>query len=397
MLWNGLSKVGTEVLHKCVDGFYNVGKEDVSVCSSRGAWSRPHFLCRVDCGAPPPLPNTVLSWEGSSGLGSVAVYECEDGYRGVSAASVSVCGSNSRWYCGPTPLIPHSEVLWENSTVVVHRCVKGFYRLTGSHFSVCGLSGRWQVATLRCRVRFGVKGLAVFKERCLQWRSESETEDYKEHYSQVMLIGQREFDCSFSDRRRKLISSAAPKPVLCLNLQPATNYTITVTAQSTGDMSTVTTNTSLPPPTPEVRYVEVDSLAPTLSLRRFTSTLDPIVYQVMVIPVDDVLVFDCGSSVVVWRGCGGQYVAAELGLRGLGRDVNFTLGDGVLYGQFYNAPLEPGRDYYIILRTVCQWRQQSCVFWAKARTSYATTSVCSPNLRLHRGAGHGGHPGLLLQ
>ncbi|XP_049326343.1 sushi domain-containing protein 1 [Astyanax mexicanus] len=449
MLWNGLSEVGTEVLHKCVDGFYNVGKEDVSVCSSRGEWSRPHFLCReVDCGAPAPLPNTVLSWEGSSGLGSVAVYECEDGYRGVSAASVSVCGSNSRWspvplyckeircgrppllppallswdgssvpgsvalyscpqglqleghqthstctnqgtwervsfscraYCGPTPLIPHSEVLWENSTVVVHRCVKGFYRLTGSHFSVCGLSGRWQVATLRCReVRFGVRGLAVFKERCLQWRSESETEDYKEHYS-VMLIGQREFDCSFSDRRRKLISSAAPKPVLCLNLQPATNYTITVTAQSTGDMSTVTTNTSLPaPPTPEVRYVEVDSLAPTLSLRRFTSTLDPIcVYQVMVIPVDDVLVFDCGSSVVVWRGCGGQYVAAELGLRGLGRDVNFTLGDGVLYGQFYNAPLEPGRDYYIILRTVCQWRQarkQSCVFWAKARgTSYATT------------------------
>ncbi|XP_036453989.1 sushi domain-containing protein 1 isoform X2 [Colossoma macropomum] len=449
MLWNGLSKVGTEVRHKCNDGFYNIGKEDVSVCSSRGTWSLPHFLCReVDCGAPPPLPHTVLSWNGSSSLGSVALYECEAGYGSVSAESQSVCGSSSRWspvhlhceeircgpppsppltqlswngssvpgsvalyscpqglrleghknystcttkgmwetvsitcraYCGPTPLVPHSEVLWENSTVVVHRCAKGYYSRTGSDKSVCGMTGRWQVATLRCReVRFAVRGLTVYNERCLRWKSEAETEEYREQY-RVTFIGQRDFDHLFTDRRRKLFSSAALQPVLCLNLRPATNYTITVTAESTGDTSTVTANTSLPaPPTPVVRYSEVDIHLPVLRLHRATSTLDPIcVYQVIVLPVEGVLVFDCDSSLVARQSCSGEYMAAEMELRGLGTDVNFTLGDRQLYGELYNAPLETGRDYYVILRTVCQWRQarkQSCVIWAKAKgTSYGTT------------------------
>ncbi|XP_037387753.1 sushi domain-containing protein 1 isoform X1 [Pygocentrus nattereri] len=449
MLWNGLSKVGTEVRHKCSDGFYNVGKQDVSVCSSRGTWSLPHFLCReVDCGAPPPLPHTVLSWNGSSSLGSVAVYECEAGYGSVSAESQSVCGSRSRWspvhlhceeircgpppsppltqlswdgssvpgsvalyscprglrleghknystcttegmwemvfitcraYCGPTPLVPHSEVLWENSTVVVHRCAKGYYHRTGSDKSVCGITGKWQAATLRCReVRFAVRGLVVYNEKCLRWKSEAETEEYREQY-RVIFNGERDFDHLFADRRKKLYISAALQPVLCLNLQPATNYTITVTAESTGDTSTVTANTSLPaPPTPVVRYSEVDIHLPMLRLRRTTSTLDPIcMYQVIVLPAEGVLVFDCGSSLVARRSCSGEYVAAELKLRGLGRDLNFTLGDRQLYGDCYNAPLETGRDYYVILRTVCQWKQarkQSCVIWAKATgTSYGTT------------------------
>lgn len=129
------------------------------------------------------------------------------------------------------------------------------------------------------------------------------------------------------------------------------------------------------------------------------------VYQVIVLPVEGVLVFDCGSS----RSCGGEYVAAQLRLRELGVEVKFTLGNRERYGTFYNAPLENGRDYYIILRTVCTWgpvtgsihfqnhqfiiiinieilwlclcvvfevqlcvllfqvRKQSCVIWAKAR------------------------------
>lgn len=51
----------------------------------------------VNCGEPLPLPHTLLLWNGSSTLGSVAAYECETGYWSVSTSRVSVCGSNSQW------------------------------------------------------------------------------------------------------------------------------------------------------------------------------------------------------------------------------------------------------------------------------------------------------------
>lgn len=82
------------------------------------------------------------------------------------------------------------------------------------------------------------------------------------------------------------------------------------------------------------------------------------VYQVIVLPVIDVLVFDCGSS----RPCGGEYIAAQLQLYELGVDVNFTLGTREQYGPFYNAPLEKGQDYYIILRTICAWGQVTFIY-----------------------------------
>ncbi|KAK3538707.1 hypothetical protein QTP86_014152, partial [Hemibagrus guttatus] len=386
MLWNGVSKVGAEVRYQCVEGFYNSGHEDVCVCTSGGSWSFLHFLCQeVNCSEPHPLPHTLLVWNGSSALGSVARYECEAGYRSVSAESVSVCGSDNRWsdvhmhcevYCGPIPTLQNAEVLWENGTVAIHHCVKGYYRHTGSDISVCDTTGRWRMATMRCReLKFSVQSLSVFNEKCLRWRTAAESQGYKQQYA-VVYIGVRDFDPSFGDRRKKVFGSSALYPTVCLSLQPITNYTITVTALETGDTATVTANTTIPaPPTPEVVYGEFDSHRPTLRLQRATSPLDPIcVYHVIVLPVEGVLVFDCGSS----GSCGGEYIAAQLQLSELGVEVNFTLGNRVRYGAFYNAPLENGRDYYIILRTVCSWgpvRKQSCVIWARARGSYYATRV----------------------
>lgn len=64
--------------------------------------------------------------------------------------------------------------------------------------------------------------------------------------SQVTFVGLRDFEQLFSDRRKKIFSSSALWPVLCLNLLPVTNYTITITAESTRATSTVTANTSIP-------------------------------------------------------------------------------------------------------------------------------------------------------
>lgn len=55
-----------------------------------------------------------------------------------------------------------------------------------------------------------------------------------------------------------------------------------------------------------------------------------------------------------------EYITAQLDMQNVGTRINFTLGDGFFYGGFYNSPLESGRDYYIILRVVSQWKTVSC-------------------------------------
>ncbi|XP_050965713.1 sushi domain-containing protein 1 isoform X2 [Labeo rohita] len=388
MIWKGDTKVGSSLSYKCIEGFHNVRGGDTSFCDSEGIWSHPDFLCQeVDCGVPVSLPHSVVLWNNSSGLGSVALYVCEAGYRTVGEGNVSLCNSEAKWskvnmrceaYCGPAPDVPHAEVAWDNSTAAIHRCVKGYYRHTGSDISICDITGKWQIATLHCKeLKLTINDLAVINEKCLRWNAENE--GYREKYT-VTFVGLRDFEQLFSDSRKRIFSSSALWPVLCLNLLPATNYTITITAESTRAKSTVTANTSIPvPPTPEIKYSEVDATSPTLKLRRSINTLDPIcMYQVFVIPVEGVMLFDCSSSVsprfFAQQSCDRGYVTAQIQLSGLAAEINFTIGDQQLYGDFFNAPLENGKDYYIILRTVCQWgksRTQSCVIWAKARgTSY---------------------------
>ncbi|KAF4113836.1 sushi domain-containing protein 1 isoform X1 [Onychostoma macrolepis] len=448
MIWRGDTKVGSSVSYKCIEGFHNVREGDTSVCDSEGIWSLPDFLCQeVDCGVPVSLPHSVVLWNNSSSLGSVALYVCEAGYRTVGEGNVSLCNSDAKWskvnmrceeincgpppefpltdihwnkastlgsvvqykckyglkqesdknmttctsdgtwekvsvtckaHCGPVPEVPHAEVAWDNSTAVIHRCVKGHYRHTGSDISICDITGKWQIATLHCKeLKLTINDLVVINERCLRWNAENE--GYREKYT-VTFVGLRDFEQLFSDRRKKIFSSSALWPVLCLNLLPATNYTITITAESTRATSTVTANTSIPvPPTPEIKYSEVEASSPALKLRRSTNTLDSIcMYQVFVIPVEGVMLFDCSSSVsprfFAQQRCDRGYVTAQIQLSGLAAEINFTIGDQQLYEDYFNAPLENGKDYYVILRTVCQWgksRTQSCVIWAKARgTSY---------------------------
>jgi len=51
----------------------------------------------IDCGVPVSLPHSVVLWNSSSTLGSVALYVCEAGYRTVGEGNVSLCNSNAKW------------------------------------------------------------------------------------------------------------------------------------------------------------------------------------------------------------------------------------------------------------------------------------------------------------
>ncbi|XP_030647587.1 sushi domain-containing protein 1 [Chanos chanos] len=383
MQWDRDTKVNSEVFYKCDVGYHSVGSGNVSICTTIGQWSDPSMTCEeTSCGPPPVLPNTVLNWDQTSRLGSTVQYACKYGFYQESGENLSTCTSAGRWekvsiscraLCGPAPFLAHAELAWENTTTIRYRCQTGYYRHAGSDTSVCDVRGQWQAATLQCKViKYGVRELVVFNERCLRWRADEDGE--KEHY-RVEFVGLRDYDKSFRDWRKKEFSSAADRPVLCLHLLPATNYTINITALLAQTSTTTITNTSIHiPPVPAVTYSEVEVPLPTLRLHRSPHSLDQIcVYQVFVLPIEETLVFDCRLSdrPHLPRQTQGSraYVAAQIQLRDLGRELHFTVGDEQAYGGYYNAPLENGRDYYIILRTVCQWgksREQSCVIWAKA-------------------------------
>uniref|UniRef100_A0A672GQV9 Sushi domain containing 1 n=1 Tax=Salarias fasciatus TaxID=181472 RepID=A0A672GQV9_SALFA len=381
VLWHNRSVA----VHGCVDGYYRWGGSDVSECGSSGVWQEATLTCKAECGPFPVLAHSEVLWHNRS----VAVHGCVEGYYRWGGSDVSECLGSGRWReatltckaeCGPIPILAHSEVLWHNRSVVVHRCVEGYHSWRGSNVSECGSSGQWVEATLKCiETKPPITHLSVFNENCLRWNAEKYEEDTETY--KVIYTGSRDYQRSFHDKRKRYVSSRAGQLELCLDLLPVTNYSVSVTAASTGFTASVAASTGLPePPPPVVHYGEFENPLPTLRLRRSSSTLDPLsVYQVFVIPVEGIVAFDCSSPATSDPS---EYVAAQLDLRHVGTEMNFTVGDGRLYGGFHNAPLESGTSYYIILRAVCQWKTEmksSCVLWAKVRgTSYIlrVSSLC---------------------
>lgn len=69
------------------------------------------------------------------------------------------------------------------------------------------------------------------------------------------------------------------------------------------------------------------------------------------------MVFDCSSpDSSIKSKPSSEYTVAQIPVRHVGTQMNFTVGDGLHYGGSYNAPLEDGKNYYIILRVVSQWK-----------------------------------------
>ncbi|XP_043967560.1 sushi domain-containing protein 1 isoform X6 [Gambusia affinis] len=397
-VWDGSVTSGSTAAYYCNPGFYHHEGSNVSVCADDGYWTVPGILCKeVDCGEPTPIPHAVVEWDNISTVGSEVVYRCDRGFVNVGEGNVSVCTASGGWdtpslscqaKCGPVPFLAHSEVVWHNRSVVIHRCAAGYHSWRGVNASVCGGSGRWLRATLKCvEIKPPINQLTLHNGNCLKWKAEKYEEDTELY--KVVYLGSRDYQKSFLDKGQRLLSSRDDRLIICLLLLPLTNYSISVTAAAARFTATVTANTSLTvPPAPVVHYTELETPVPTLRLKRSPDTLDPIsFYQIFVLPVEELVVFDCSSPASLDPSSRAEspaeYMTAQLGVETLGTEVNFTVGDGVLYGGFYNAPLQSGNTYFIVLRVVSRWKTMSrscCVLWAKvAGTSYLlkVSSLCA--------------------
>ncbi|XP_055017380.1 sushi domain-containing protein 1 isoform X2 [Boleophthalmus pectinirostris] len=377
-LWDGTGRVGSVVYYECNEGYYAHSVRNVSVCEDNGVWEDIELICEeIRCGLPLTVPNTNLRWDGSTNLGSVVWYECGSGF--YPEREMSACSKTGQW--GQVSLIC-KEVVWQNRSVVLHRCETGYHSWRGTNTSICDSStGLWRHATITCiEIKPPINHFHVLNERCLHWKAEKyeeATEDYK-----IIFTGSRDYQTSFLDKRRHILSSKADHVKVCLNLLPITNYSISVTAKSAKFTVTAFTNTSLTvPPAPVVHYREFDTPVPTLTLQRSPSTLDPIsIYQIFVLPVDGLMVFDCSSPQLSTDQYHTHYITAEVHMKNIGTEMSFTVGDGRFYQGFLNTPLENGRDYYIILRSVSEWGKESkslCVLWAKVKGSSYVLTVSS--------------------
>ncbi|XP_048837271.1 sushi domain-containing protein 1 isoform X29 [Brienomyrus brachyistius] len=394
MLWNQSSRVGAQVHYQCCAGFYNAGKGNVSLCTADGYWDPVDILCQeVDCGEPPSFPHAAMLWNQSSRVGAQVHYQCRVGFYNAGKGNVSLCTADGYWdpvdilcqaLCGPAPQLLHAVVEWQNGTVAVHRCQDGYRSRTGSNISVCDHAQTWHAATLICReVKPPISKVEVFNESCLRWKAEMNGGN-QEHYT-VQFVGSRAYQKAFQDKQMLVFKSGANRPELCMNLLPGTNYSINITAQTANFSLTVSANTSIQaPPVPHVTFRDVEGSCPTLGLHRTIHPQDAIsVYQVFVLLLEGKVVFDCSSPRTPhFYGCREpcqEYITAEVQLAATGRKLFFTVGDQQWYGGYYNAPLENGKDYYIILRAVSQWagvRKQYCVIWAKVKgASYIIESV----------------------
>lgn len=93
------------------------------------------------------------------------------------------------------------------------------------------------------------------------------------------------------------------------------------------------------------------------------------VYQVFVLPVVGAVLFDCSRLPPL------QHLVAQLDLQQVGMEVSFTVGDGRYYGGVFNAPLETGRNYYVVLRAVRRWKAVSWSNTAKSQCTGSDTSL----------------------
>ncbi|XP_061763013.1 sushi domain-containing protein 1 isoform X4 [Nerophis ophidion] len=364
LLWDHSSTAGSRVVYECTFGYYGVGERNTAVCTDAGIWDEPALLCQeITCQEPGMKAHAKRRWDGTAHVGSVVVYQCDEGYHTRSVRNYSVCGHDGQWEefdlwceeisCGPPQALPHTNLQWDRSTrpgsAVLYQCVGGYYQEGGDDISTCLTSGEWANVSIKCKAKCGPVPLLAHSD--VVWNNRS--------------VAIHRCASGYHSWRGRNIS-------LCSN---------------SGVWQTATLQ-CIVPPVPDVHYREYESPAPILRLHRSPSTLDPIsFYQVVVLPTDGMMTFDCSSpangDALSEQHSLKTHIAAQMHVSHVGADMNFTVGDGLYRGGFFNAPLEKGRNYYVVLRVVSRWKKDlksSCVLWAKVTgTSYVVkvSSLCA--------------------
>ncbi|XP_074426661.1 sushi domain-containing protein 1 isoform X4 [Larus michahellis] len=380
---------GSAVHYECEEGFYsNEGK--FSYCTANETWEPATLSCKgVDCGVPPSVLNAhPVSLSGTT-YGSEVTYNCDHGYFIASGNQTAVCNAEGQWDgadlvckgtdCGKPLLIPHTEMIWDNSSTlwsrVYYQCIEGYYFNGDRNFSECTIDQSWENITYICKVKEAFNNVLIFNETCLKWRRSVRGTDVEDRYS-FHVQGQRWYQKEFFHEMTFNLTTHKQAPEVCFDLQPGTNYSVNISMVALNFSLLVSMTTQITdPPFPDVEFVAVKGSAPLLRLRKAEDRNGPIsLYQVIVLPLGLQSTFICDSFAAATffsntteaKG----YVAAEFRAKDVADNMSIALGDRHYYGKFYNAPLKLGEEYCVFLRIISEWnkvRTQSCAVWAQIK------------------------------
>ncbi|XP_049652094.1 sushi domain-containing protein 1 isoform X7 [Accipiter gentilis] len=204
----------------------------------------------VDCGVPPSVLNAHPASVSGTTYGSEVTYNCVHGYFIASGNQTAVCNARGQWDgtdlvckeidCGKPLLIPHTEMIWDNSTTlwsrVYYQCKEGYYFNGDRNFSECTMDRSWENITYICKEEELFSNLSIFNETCVKWQRKTGRLGMRETYT-FHILGQRWDEKTFSEDAIFNITTSEDNPKVCLDLNSGSNYVVNITTISSTNIT----------------------------------------------------------------------------------------------------------------------------------------------------------------
>ncbi|XP_070451153.1 sushi domain-containing protein 1 isoform X4 [Equus przewalskii] len=189
IIGNYTSRLGGQVRYACKEGFFSVPEDTVSSCTASGAWESPKLNCQeINCGRPPEVQHAILLGNPSSSLGGVAHYVCQEGFESPGGKIVSVCTEKGTWRESTLTCTEEDDLLEDDGTF----------------------------------------NISIFNEACLKLNRHSRKAGSERMY-QFKVLGLRRYLNNFYHATSFNFTTREQASVVCLDLYPATDYTVNIT------------------------------------------------------------------------------------------------------------------------------------------------------------------------
>ncbi|XP_033283343.1 sushi domain-containing protein 1 isoform X7 [Orcinus orca] len=283
IIGNYTSRLGSQIRYACKEGFFSGPEDTVSSCTASGTWESPKLNCQeINCGRPPEVQHAVLVGNHSSRLGSMAHYVCQEGFESPGGKITSVCTEKGIWRTSTlscteiiieindVSVFNNTCVRWQinpgriNSKIVYVIYIKGqrldpmetvheetvnlttdnrtpkvcldLYQGTNYTMHISIASPRRSVPAI---IEFQTAGddlleddrifnISVLNEACLKLNRHSRKVGSERMY-QFKVLGQRRYLNNFYHATSFNFTTREQTAVVCLDLYPATEYTVNVT------------------------------------------------------------------------------------------------------------------------------------------------------------------------
>lgn len=301
IIGNYTSRLGSQVHYACKEGFFSDSEDTASSCTAMGTWESPKLNCQeIDCGRPPEVQHAILEGNHSSRLGSVAHYVCLEGFESPGGKITSVCTEKGTWRTSASTcseiIIEINEVSVFNNTCVrwqinpgrINSKIEYVIYIKGQRLDPLE-SGHEETVNLTTESRTpevcldlypgtnytvnistapprrsvpavtefqtagddlleddGIFNISIFNEVCLKLNRHSRKVGSERVY-QFKVLGRRWYLNTFYHATSFNFTTREQTAVVCLDLYPATDYSVNVTLLGSPERPSVQTTVTTAP------------------------------------------------------------------------------------------------------------------------------------------------------